>query len=251
MALYKSGNPALNKQIFAKAKRIDQSEGLMTLQGTIDKVAFLLVVLALAAAYVWGLFRQSQDFATVAPLCWIGCIGGFVVALIIIFKQSLAPYLAPLYAMLEGLALGGISALTDRRYPGVAIQSLALTFAVFVVLVVIYKLKIIEASENFALIVCSATGGVALYYLFDLLLMLVGRQAPLIHSNSLLGIGFSVVVVIVASLNLVVDFDFIEQGCAKRAPKHMEWYGAFGLVVTLVWLYLELLRLLSKLRSRD
>lgn len=251
MALYKSGNPALNQQTFTQAKRVDPSEGLMTLQGTVDKVAFLLVVLALAAAYVWSLFRQSQDFATVVPLFWIGGIGGFVIALVIIFKQSLAPYLAPLYAMLEGLALGGISVLTDRRYPGVSIQALALTIGIFAILLLIYKLKIIEPSENFRLIVISATGGIALYYLFDLLLKLMGFQAPLIHGNSLLGISISVVVVILASLNLVVDFDFIEQGCAKKAPKHMEWYGAFGLLVTLVWLYLELLRLLSKLRSRD
>ncbi|NLD94838.1 MAG: Bax inhibitor-1/YccA family protein, partial [Fibrobacter sp.] len=162
-----------------------------------------------------------------------------------------APVLAPVYAILEGLALGGLSAFMESVYPGIAIEALSLTFAIFLSLLLIYKFKIIRATENFKLIVASATAGVALYYVVSLVAGLFHVNLPLIHSSSAFGIGFSLFVVILAAANLVVDFDFIERGAENRVPKFMEWYGAFGLLVTLVWLYVEILRLLAKLRSRD
>ena len=146
--------------------------------------------------------------------------------------------------------MGGLSAVFEDSYPGIAFEAMLLTFGILAVLLVVYTTRIVRPSENFKLVVVSATGGIALFYVVSFVLSFFGIQAPLINDNSWLGIGFSVVVVIIASLNLVVDFDFIEQGVAAQAPKYMEWYGAFGIVVTLIWLYVELLRLLSKLRSR-
>jgi uncharacterized YccA/Bax inhibitor family protein len=249
MATYKSGNPALGENTFKGLESIDH-DNVMTLQGTVNKTALLLFVLFLPAAYVWNLFNSTQDFATVAPLFYIGLIGGLITAIILVFKKNLAPYLAVLYAGFEGLAMGGLSALMNAAYPGIVIQALLLTFGICFVLLLIYTLRIIKPTENFKLMVGAATGGIALFYLASFVLSFFNIRVPLIHDNSLWGILFSLFVVGIASLNLVVDFDFIEQGAARKAPKYMEWYGAFGLMVTLIWLYVEILRLLSKLRSR-
>jgi len=251
MALFKTGNPALQEQTFSGFDRIADEQNAMTLQGTVNKTALLLVTVLLGAMYTWRLFNSTGDFASVAPLFWIGLVGAFAVGLVISLKRQLAPYLALVYAGLEGLCLGGLSALMDHAYPGIAFESFLLTFGILAVLLVVYTLRIIKPSENFKLIVVSATGGIAVYYLLSIGLSFFGIHAPLINDNSLLGIGFSLVVIVLASLNLVLDFDFIEQGAANHVPKYMEWYGAFGILVTLVWLYIELLRLLSKLRSRD
>ena len=250
MALFKTGNPALQQSTFAGFDRIADEENAMSLQGTVNKTALLLLAVFLGAMYTWRLFGSTGDFAAVAPLFWIGLLGGFVVGLVISLKKTLAPYLAIVYAALEGLCLGGLSAMMDSAYPGIAIEAFLLTFAICAVLLVVYTTRIIKPSENFRLIIVSATGGIAVYYLISLGLSFFGVRAPLVNDNSLLGIGFSLVVVVIAALNLVLDFDFIEQGAANRIPKYMEWYGAFGIVATLVWLYIELLRLLAKLRSR-
>jgi len=249
MATYKSGNPALGENTFKGLESIDH-DNFMTLQGTVNKTALLLFVLFLPAAYVWNLFNSTQDFATVAPLFYIGLIGGLITAIILVFKKNLAPYLAVIYAGFEGLAMGGLSALMNAAYPGIVIQALLLTFGICFGLLLIYTLRIIKPTENFKLMVGAATGGIAFFYLISFVLSFFSIRVPLIHDNSLWGILFSLFVVVVASLNLVVDFDFIEQGAARKAPKYMEWYGAFGLMVTLIWLYVEILRLLSKLRSR-
>lgn len=250
MALFKSGNPALSENTFARLAPVADSDSVMTLQGTVNRTAFLLAVVFAGATFTWWRFNTTQDFASVVLFFWGGLIGGFITALVITFKQTLAPYLAVVYAALEGLALGGLSALLDARYPGIAFEALLLTFGILAVLLLVYTLRIIRPTENFKLIVVSATGGIAIYYLISLVLGFFGVRAPLIHDNSWLGIGFTLFVVIIAALNLVVDFDFIEQGVAKNSPKYMEWYAAFGILVTLIWLYIELLRLLSKLRSR-
>ncbi len=249
MATYRSGNPALGENTFKELESIDD-DNFMTLQGTVNKTALLLLILFIPATYVWNLFNSTQDFATVAPLFYIGLIGGLITAIILIFKKNLAPYLAVLYAGFEGLAMGGLSALMNAAYPGIVIQALLLTFGISFVLLLIYKLRIIKPTENFKLMVGAATGGIFFFYLISFVLSFFNIRVPLIHDNSLWGILFSLFVVVVASLNLVVDFDFIEQGAARKAPKYMEWYGAFGLMVTLIWLYVEILRLLSKLRSR-
>ena len=251
MALFKSGNPALGENTFARLAPVAQGEDVMTLQGTVNRIALLLALAFAGATFTWWRFNATQDFASVALFFWGGLIGALVVGLILPFKKQWAQYLAVAYAGLEGLCLGGLSALLDASYPGIAFEALLLTFGILAVLLLVYTLRMIRATENFKLIVVSATGGIALYYVASLVLSLFGIRAPLIHDNSWLGIGFTLVVVIIAALNLVVDFDFIEQGAENRSPKYMEWYAAFGILVTLVWLYVELLRLLSKLRSRD
>jgi uncharacterized YccA/Bax inhibitor family protein len=250
MALFKSGNPALNKKTFAEVGTINVGENEMTLEGTVHKASFLLLLVIASALYTWNTFLITRDFSSVGQLVAFGCIGGFVVGLITVFNKPFSPYLSPVYAVLQGLSLGGLSAAMDDRYPGIVIQALFLTFGIFAVLLIIYKLKIIEASENFKLIVTSATAGLALYYLASFGLSFAGVDLPFIHENDMGGIIFSLFAVVLASLNLVVDFDFIEQGAKSKAPKYMEWYGAFGLMVTIIWLYLEILRLLAKSRSR-
>lgn len=220
----------------------------MTIAGTVNKTAMSLVVLLVAAMYVWGKGAQGQ-----LPMFWVwgGVIGGFVVAMVTAFKPVWAPYTTPLYAALEGLALGGISYVFEQMYPGIVAQAVFLTFGTLGALLFAYRSGIIRATENFKLGVFAATGGIGLVYLLSFVLGFFGISVPLIHSSGTFGILFSVFVVVIAALNLVLDFDFIEQGAERGAPKYMEWYGAFGLLVTLVWLYLEILRLLAKLQSRD
>jgi uncharacterized YccA/Bax inhibitor family protein len=171
-------------------------------------------------------------------------------AMVTIFKPTWSPITAPMYAALQGLALGGISAFFEQRYPGIVIQAIALTFGTLAVLLMAYTTGVIKATENFKLGVASATGAVFLVYMSTMVLGFFGISVPFIHEGGLIGIIFSLVVVVIAALNLVLDFDFIETGVERGAPKFMEWYAAFGLMVTLVWLYLEILRLLAKLQSR-
>ena len=219
----------------------------MTIGGTVNKTAFSLLILLVTASYVWN--RGAADSA-LWTFVMVGGIGGLVVAMATIFKQTWAPVTTPLYAALEGLALGGISVVFEATYPGIVSQAVFLTFGTLAALLMAYRSGVIRATENFKLGVVAATGGIALVYLLSFVLGFFGIGIPLIHSSGTFGILFSVFVVVIAALNLVLDFDFIEQGAERRAPKYMEWYGAFGLLVTLVWLYLEILRLLSKLQSR-
>ena len=180
-----------------------------------------------------------------------GLLLGFVTAMVTVFKQTWAPITAPIYALCEGLALGGISALFERSYPGIAIQAVSLTFGVLFVLLLAYKTGIVRATRGFKLGVIAATGAIALVYLVNMVMTLFFHtQMSFLYSSSPLGIGVSVVVVIIAALNLVLDFDLIETGARMGAPKYMEWYGAFAMMVTLIWLYLEILRLLGKTRRR-
>lgn len=251
MALFKSGNPALGEKTFARLAPAAGADEAMTLQGTVNRLAFLLLLVFAAAMFTWSLFNRTGDFTSVALFFYGGVMGAFVVAIVMAFKKPWSPYLSMIYAALEGLALGGLSALLDASYPGVAFQALVLTFGILTVLLAAYTSRLIRATENFKLVVVSATGGIAVYYLISFVLSFFGIRAPLIHDNSWIGIGFTLVVVIIAALNLVVDFDFVEKGVEQGAPKYMEWYAAFGILVTLVWLYIELLRLLVKLRSRD
>ena len=250
MALFKSGNPVLRKNVFAEFPEVLGDKGVMTIQGTVNKTGFLLFTLIIPAIFIWNLYNQTMEVDTIAPYFFIGIAGGLVTGIIISFNKKLSPYLAIIYAVLEGLAIGGISAILEYKYPRIVIESLILTFSIFLCLLVIYKLEIIRATENFKLIVASATSGVVVYYLICFGLSFFGIRAPLINENSVSGIILSLLVIVIASMNLVVDFDFIEQGAAKRVPKYMEWYGAFGLIVTLIWLYLEIIRLLAKTRRK-
>jgi uncharacterized YccA/Bax inhibitor family protein len=222
----------------------------MTIQGTVDRTAILLAVTIFTAIWPWRMLFETRDPAVVTPFLAIGLLGGFVVSMVTIFKKSWAPVTAPIYAACEGLALGGLSALMDLRYHGIAFQAMALTFGVLAVMLVAYRTRLVRATEGFKLGVIAATGGIALVYLGSMVLGLFGVRLGFLTSSSPLSIGISLLVVGVAALNLVLDFDVIEQGARRGAPKYMEWYGAFALLVTLVWLYLELLRLLAKLNDR-
>lgn len=246
----KSGNPVLKPSIYESLAKTGLEGERMSLQGTVNKVGLMLLTVLLSAAVLWYRFSMSMEFASVAPLFFIGILGGFGVSLVIIFNKQLAPTLALPYAALEGLALGGISAFMNSLYPGIVAQAVVLTFGTFMALLAMYQSRVIKVTEKFRLMVFSATGGIALFYLLSFVLSFFGIRMPLIHDSGMYGILFSLLVVGVAAMNLVLDFDFIEKGVQAGAPKYMEWYGAFGLMVTLVWLYIEILRLLAKTRRR-
>jgi uncharacterized YccA/Bax inhibitor family protein len=243
----RTSNPALNERAFKGQVAIGEA---MTLQGTVNKTGFLLLCVVATAAWTWGLSHSNQPEAA---LPWMigGLLGGFVVALVTIFKKTWSPFTAPIYALLEGLALGGISALLELRYPGIAIQAVGLTFGTLFVMLLAYKTGVIRATERFKVGVIAATGGIMVFYLIGMVLRVFFHfQVPVIYGGGMWGILFSLFVVVIAALNLVLDFDMIETGVNGGAPKYMEWYGAFGLMVTLIWLYLEILRLLAKARRR-
>jgi uncharacterized YccA/Bax inhibitor family protein len=243
-----SGNPALSSDTFRQT-RVAPGEESMTIGGAVNKTAILLLLVSLSAAYTWNAGRENP--ASVGGLVMIGAIGGLVLAMATVFRNTWAPITAPLYAALEGLVLGGVSVLTERRYPGIVAQAVFLTFGTLAALLIAYRSNLIRVTERFRAGVFAATGGIMVFYLITFVLGFFGVHMPLVNSASPIGIGFSLLVVGVAAMNLVLDFDLIEQGARMRAPKHMEWYAAFALMVTLVWLYLEMLRLLSKLQSRD
>jgi uncharacterized YccA/Bax inhibitor family protein len=244
----RSGNPGLNDRTFLSQPRPATAGERMTLQGSINKSFLLLVVLLAGALWPWSQYLSTGDPGAVSGAILVGALGGFVLALIISFKATLAPYLAIPYAALEGLALGGFSALLERRYPGIAIQAVGLTFAVLAVLLLAYSTRLIRATAQFRAIVIGATGAIALLYLVTIVLGFFHINMPVLSASTPLGIIVSLVICAVAALNLVLDFDLIETGVAQGAPRYMEWYAAFGLLVTLVWLYMEILRLLSKAR---
>src|SRR6202049_1100931 len=243
----RTSNPALNEKAFRGEGALGGET--MSLQGTVNKTGLLLLCVVATAAWTWGLAHSETPEAAM-PWMIGGVVGGFVTALVTIFKRSWAPITAPLYALLEGLALGGISAFFERSYHGIAAEAVGLTFSVLFVMLIAYKTGVIRATERFKLGVIAATGGIAVFYLVATLLNLFHVNVGILYSGSPWAIGFSVFVVIIAALNLVLDFDMIETGVRIGAPKYMEWYGAFGLMVTLIWLYLEILRLLANSRRR-
>ena len=245
----RTANPALNDKTFTGLPRLADA-GAMTIQGTVNKTAVLLLLVLFSSSWTWNLYFSAGDPAVVMPWVFGGLISGFIVALITVFKKQWAVLTAPLYALLEGLALGGISAIFEARFPGIVIQAVGLTFGTLFCLLMAYKSGMIKVTENFKLGIVAATGAIALFYVVSLLLGMFGISIPFIHGSGIIGIGFSLFVVTIAALNLVLDFDFIENGAARGVPQYMEWSAAFGLIVTLVWLYIEILRLLSKLRSR-
>ncbi len=248
--MMRTSNPALNDATFTGIARSALTTESMTIQGTVNKSLVLLVLLFLSATWTWRTYLIGRDLQAVTLWLLVGGIGGFIVALITVFSKAWSPITAPVYALLEGLVLGGISSIFEARYPGIVIRAVGLTFGTLFVLLLAYKSGIIRATEKFKLGVVAATGGIALFYIITVVLGFFKIHIPYIYENGLIGIGFSLFVVVIAALNLVLDFDFIEQGASQGVPKYMEWYGAFGLMVTLIWLYLEILRLLSKIMSR-
>ena len=249
----RSGNPALGENTFLDvgSGQLVGSDRAMTLNGTVNKTGFLLVLITLSAAYTWSMTTGPAGAAAAFPYMVTGAIGGLILALITVFKKQWSPVTAPVYALLEGLFLGGVSAMMELRFPGIVMQAVGLTFGTLAALLLAYRSGLIKATENFKLGVVAATGGIFVLYLVNMAMGFFGHSIGFIHESGWMGIGFSAFVVVVAALNLVLDFDFIEKGVDAGAPKYMEWYGAFGLIVTLVWLYLEILRLLSKLQSRN
>ena len=245
--LFKTSNPALNENTFDG--RVAVAGEAMTLQGTVNKTGVLLLCVVITSAWTWGI-AHSQTPEAALPWMMGGLVGGLVFALVTIFKKEWSPITAPVYSLCEGLVLGGISALLERTYPGIAIQAMGLTFGVTAVMLMLYRTGVLRATPKFTVGVVAATGGIFVVYMVDLVLGIFGRHVPLLNSSGPLGIGVSAVIVIIAALNLILDFDFVETGVHARAPKYMEWYGAFGIMVTLVWMYMEILRLLSKVRQR-
>lgn len=248
--LMRTNNPALNERVF-RGEGVAYGGEAMTVQGTVNKTGILLICTILTAAWTWNLFLHSHSAESVGPLALVGVFGGLIFAFVTIFKKTWAPVTAPIYALLEGLVLGSVSAILELRFPGIAIQAVSLTFGTLVVMLLAYRSGLIRVTDKLRLGIVAATGAIALFYFVEIILGFFHVQFLAINGAGPIGIGFSVVVVIIAALNLVLDFDLIETGARMGAPKYMEWYGAFGLMVTLIWLYFEILRLLSKLRSRQ
>jgi uncharacterized YccA/Bax inhibitor family protein len=251
MAIMRSANPALSDKVF---QGLPATADKMTIRGTVDKCLILIAIVMTTAYFSWqSAYEQGWSEVTVPTIPgWYfpAIVGALILSLVIIFKRTTAPYLVPIYAVLEGAALGALSSIFEARYPGIVMQAVFCTMGTFVALLLSYRSGLIQATENFKLGVIAATGGIAIVYLLDLGLMFFGIRMPFIHENGPMGILVSVFVTVVAALNLVLDFDFIEKGAEQGAPKYMEWYSAFGLLITLVWLYLEILRLLGKGRKR-
>ena len=254
MPLFKSGNPALAEKRFRDTVLDDvvTYENAMTVRGTLQKFGFLMIMVLGTALYSWKEFASGGN---TMPLILVGAFGGLIIAIILTFKKEWSPFLAPAYALLEGLFIGAISAYYNyvfaAKAPFIIMNAVGLTLACAVAMYLLYSFKIIQATQKFKAIVMTATAGIGIFYLLTWVLSFFGVTLPFLHEGSLMGIGFSLFIVAIAALNLILDFDMIEQGAALGAPKYMEWYGDFGLLVTIVWLYLEILRLLSKLTSRD
>ena len=250
MALFNSSNPTLTEKSFNRSMVIPGMD-TMTMKGTLNRFGFLFLMVMATSFYVWN---EASVGNSVQGYILTGGIGGFILALVLIFKQQWAQYLAPAYALLEGLLIGGISAVYNNAFakiaPGIVMQAVVLTFGTAITMFALYKFGVIRATERFKSILFAAMGGIMVFYLLTFVLSLFDVEIPMMHQGSLMSIGISLVIVVVAALSLILDFDRIEQGAAMGAPKYMEWFCAFGLLVTLVWLYLEILRLLGNLYGR-
>ncbi|MGB0403916.1 MAG: Bax inhibitor-1/YccA family protein [Salibacteraceae bacterium] len=242
----RSSNPAFSQKIYADQGYVGQSDA-MTVQGTVNKSFMLFGILMVGAFYSWSLFDPAAP--ATPSVTWIGAIGGFVAALVTIFRPKVSGISAPIYAGLEGLFLGGISVMLEMRYPGIAMQAVMLTMGTMFSMLFMYKTGMIKVTEKLRSGIMAATGAIFLVYLISWIMSFFGSSVPMIHQGGMMGIGFSLLVIGIAAMNLLLDFDFIEKSARSGAPKYMEWFGAFGLMVTLIWLYLEFLRLLSKLRD--
>jgi len=257
MALFESGNPTLSQKIFSRSAG-EVSAEVMTVRGTINKFGFLLLMVLGGAAFTWSKYYDQILVETAAqsvmPYLWVGIIGGLICAIAISFKPNWAGYIAPAYGILEGLFLGALSAIVNdmfqEKYPGLVMQAVGLTFGVAIAMFLLYNFRVIKATEKFKSIIISATMGIAVFYLITWVVRMFGVNMPFMYDSSALGIGISLFVIAIAALNLILDFDMIEKGADMGAPKFMEWYGAFGLLVTMVWLYLEILKLLMRFAGR-
>lgn len=242
-------NPVLSERVFQKESVLSQS-GTMTVKGTAMKSLVLVLMVLAGASYTWKVFYEAINPASINPWMWGGAIGGFITAIIISFKPQLAQYLAPIYAVLQGLFLGAISAMFSAAFaqtaPGIVMNATLLTITTALVMLLVYRMNIIKVDGKFAKIMIIAIGAIAFYYVISIVLSMFGVNLTMLQDSGPLSIGISIVIVLVAAFSLLMDFNFIEKASAAGAPKYMEWYGAFGLMVTLIWLYLEILKLLAK-----
>lgn len=264
----RTSNPALRESVFDGQPHVGYDG--MTMSGTVTKTMILLAIVVGVAAFTWWqtmsglqaiaagvteMAGRTRSLDAVPPLVFgyliVGSLGGLVLALVTIFKPTASPITTPIYAAFEGIFLGALSAMFEYMYPGIAMQAVLVTFSILFGMLALYRLGLVRATEKFRMAVVSATLAIVLVYLATIVLRFFGMEIPYIHGTGMVGIGFSIFVVVIASLNFILDFDFIERGSEAGLPRYMEWYGAFGLLVTLVWLYIEILRLLSKLRSRN
>ncbi len=250
MRAMRSSNPAMTEKIYEKAGAVSAGGSVMTINGTINKVGLMLLLVIGAAAYTWNMVLGAEA-GRAGTFAIAGAIGGFIVALITIFRPRSSAITAPIYAILEGLFLGAISAIVNAKYPGIAFQAVLLTIGTLFTMLFLYRSGYIRATPRFRRGVMMATGAVFFAYLISWILSLLGMPMGFMHSAGPLGILISLVIIVIAALNLILDFDFIEKGSQMGAPKYMEWYGAFGLMVTLIWLYIEFLRLLARFSGRD
>jgi uncharacterized YccA/Bax inhibitor family protein len=239
-----SSNPALRGSPFLQLR--GTTSDTMTMNGVVWKSGILWALLTAAAIFTWS---QATSGSAAGPWIMVGALGGLVLSIVISFKPTTAPMLAPVFALAEGLALGGISAYFEAGYPGIVGQAVLGTCGVFVAMLVLYRTGVIRVTSMFRRVITTAMFGIFITYLASFVLSLFHVGIPFIFDSGPIGIGFSLVVIFVASMMLAVDFDMIERGAAQGAPKFMEWYGAFALMVTLIWIYMELLRLLAKLRD--
>jgi uncharacterized YccA/Bax inhibitor family protein len=253
--LARTSNPAFSSKIFEKTFTDVTDDTVMTLKGTANKSFLMLLLVILGASYTWRIFFQNPNPEVIPPALMtymlVGGIGGFLISLLIMFRPVSSPWAAPVYAVLEGLFLGALSSFFEFKMPGIVIQAASLTILTLLAMLFLYRTGIIKVTEKFRMGVFAATGGIALMYFAGFILRLFGVDFPMMHSGGTLGIVIGLVICGVAALNLVLDFDFIERGTANRLPKFMEWYASFALMVTLVWLYLEILRLLARINIRD
>ncbi|RWW99657.1 Bax inhibitor-1/YccA family protein [Flavobacterium cerinum] len=255
----KSNNPFLGSKAFKNAEAVDADgrtvlidyNNTMTVSGAINKSFILLLLLLTGAFATWYMIINGAN-AFVPTIA--GAILGFVAVIAASFKPQYSGYLAPAYAVFEGLFIGGISAVFESMYPGIVVQAVGGTFVTFAVCFALYRFKIVQVTEKFKSVVIAATLAIATYYIISILaswifnFQMVGRSAT---DGSWMSIGISVFVIVIAALNLFLDFDLIEKGAQRKMPKYMEWFSAMGLMITLVWLYVEFLRLLSKISSRN
>lgn len=245
-------NPVLSEKIFSKSESTGQ--GVMTVGGTATKALMMLVLVFAAGAYTWKIFNEAINPASINTWMWVGLIGGFVMAMIISFAPKSAPFLAPIYAVLEGLFLGAVSAAYNSAFaetaPNIVVNAILLTFLAAFLMFTVFRSGLIKVNSNFIRIIMIAMTTVLVYYITLMILRLFGVNVPLLTGSTPLSIGISVVIVFIAAFSLLIDYQFIETAAAHGAPKYMEWYGAFGLMVTLVWLYLEILKLLGKVSRR-
>jgi uncharacterized YccA/Bax inhibitor family protein len=242
-------NPVFSSKTFEKVNLLTDNYAQMTIQGAVQKVALLFFLMVATAAFTWGLLWQGSALGMTFLV--VGAIGGLIIALLLVFKMQWAATLAPIYALCQGAVVGSISYLYQQLYQGIVMQAVLLTFCVVLTMLALYVFRIVRVTQQLRMGIMVATGAVGLFYLVAMVLRFFNIEMPLLHSSGTYGIIFSLLVIGIAAFNLLLDFDLIEQGAQSRAPKYMEWYAAFGVLVTVIWLYLEILRLLGKLNRRD